>query len=230
MLVVLASAHDEVAQAMVAAWAPWRAVLCAPADLCLPGWSLSVSAPEGANALLAGRVTPAAEITGVLTRLLHIPPAELKHIATSERSYVATEMTAFLTAFLTGLRCVTLNRPSASALSGPGWRKEQWIRVAAKAGIPVAPVQRMVRPGAAAASAPSIAAEVTVVGGKAFGAPDQHLADWARELAASAGAGLLGVQFERQGRGYAFADVNPWPALAFPRAFDAVRELLMSRQ
>ena len=230
MLVVLASAHDEVAQAIVAAWAPWRAVLCVPADLSAPGWSHRVSAPEHATAVLGGRVTPVEQITGVLTRLQHVPPAELTHIAASERPYVAAEMTAFLTAFLTGLRCVMLNRPAASALSGPGWRREQWVRAAVKAGIPVAPVQRTVRPGAAVASAPAIAAEVTVVGSGVFGAPDQSVADWARQLAATAGAGLLGVQFERQGRGYAFANVNPWPVLTFPRALDAVREHLMSQQ
>jgi hypothetical protein len=87
-----------------------------------------------------------------------------------------------------------------------------------------------VRPGAAVASAPAIAADVTVVGSGVFGAPDPSVADWARELAATADAALLGVQFERQGRGYAFANVNPWPVLTFPRAFDAVREHLMSRQ
>jgi hypothetical protein len=87
-----------------------------------------------------------------------------------------------------------------------------------------------VRPGATAASAPSIAAEVTVVGSQVFGAPNQDLADWARELAATAGAGLLGVQFERQGLGYAFVNVNLWPVLTFPRTLDAVREHLMSRQ
>jgi hypothetical protein len=30
--------------------------------------------------------------------------------------------------------------------------------------------------------------------------------------------------------GDAFANVNPWPVLTFPRAFDAVREHLMSQQ
>ena len=230
MLVVLASAHDQVAQAIVAAWAPWRAVLCAPADLSTPGWSHNVSAPQYATAVLGGRVVPAEQITGVLTRMWHVPPAELNHIAASERPYVAAEMTAFLTAFLTGLSCAVLNRPAASALSGPGWRREQWVRAAVKAGIPVAPVHRTVRPGAAVASAPAIAAEVTVVGSGVFGAPDQSVADWARQLAATAGAGLLGLQFERQGRGYAFANVNPWPVLTFPRAFDVVREHLMSQQ
>jgi hypothetical protein len=87
-----------------------------------------------------------------------------------------------------------------------------------------------VRPGTAAASAPGIAAEVTVVGGHVFGAPDQKLADWAAELAATADVGLVGVQFERQGRDYAFANVNPWPILTFPRVLDAVREHLMARQ
>jgi hypothetical protein len=182
-----------------------------------------------AMTVLGGCVTPATAITGVLTRLWHVPPGELTHIAVSDRAYVASEMTAFLTAFLSDLPCAVLNRPSASGLSGPGWRREQWVRAAARVGIPVAPVQRIARHGEPAATAPAIASEVTVVGELAFGADDPDLVRWSRELAATAGVDLLGAQFTRHGRGYAFAGVNPWPILSYPGAFDAVRELLMKR-
>jgi hypothetical protein len=182
-----------------------------------------------AMAVLGGCVAPATTITGVLTRLWHVPPGELTQIAVPDRAYVATEMTAFLTAFLTDLPCAVLNRPGASALSGPGWRREQWVRAAARMRIPVAPVQRTARRGEPVATAPAITVEVTVVGELAFGADDPNLVRWSRELAATAGVDLLGAQFARHGRSYAFAGVNPWPNLSFPEAFDAVRQLLMKR-
>ncbi|HVC60557.1 MAG TPA: hypothetical protein VND19_09390 [Acetobacteraceae bacterium] len=227
MLVVLASAFDEVAAAVVAAWAPWQAALCVPADLSVPGWRLRVGAPRETVAVVGGRVTPVATITGVLTRLWHVQPEELTHIAAPDRAYVAAEMTAFLTAFLCDLRCPVLNRPSAALLSGPGWRPEQWIRAAIRAGIPVRPARRIVRPDAAAEHPAEVAAELTVIGGRVFGTADPVLRGWAKTLAAAAGTGLLGVRFARHGAGYVVAGVNPWPVIMFPGGLDAVRDALL---
>ena len=227
MFVVLASAHDEMARAMCVAWAPWGCVLCVPADLSQPGWSHQVGQPATSTAVLGGRVTPASEISGVLTRLWHVPPEELRHIASADRGYVAAEMTAFLIAFLTDLRCVVLNRPAASALSGPGWRREQWVRAAMQAGIPAASVHKSAGQGGSSTVLPPVGAEVTVVGELVFGTTDANLMTWSRQLAAIAGVELLGVQFARRGGEYVFAGVSGLPALTFPGALDAVRELLV---
>jgi hypothetical protein len=229
VLVVFASTHDDMAQTIVRAWALSGAVLCVPADLSRPGWTHRVGAPEAARAVLGGRVMPAAEITGVLTRLWHVPSAELTHIARSDRPYVAAEMTAFLTAFLMDLPGVVLNKPTASALSGQGWRREQWVRAAARAGIPVFPAQRIARVDEPGATAPTIAAEVTVVGEQVFGTADPDLTHWALQLASLANVGLLGIRFARHGHGFAFTDVNPWPILTFPGVLDAVRQYLIER-
>ncbi len=62
-------------------------------------------------------------------------------------AYVSAEMTAFLLSWLSGLDCPILNRPTPNCLSGPGWRQEQWIHLAARLGIPVDPVQRYAKLG-----------------------------------------------------------------------------------
>ena len=225
MLVVLASAHDAAAQAIVAAWAPWGAALCTPADLSLPGWRHGIGAPEAA--VIAGHVLPAQAITGMLTRLAAVQPEELTHIASTDRSYVAAEMTAFLTAFITALPGKVVNRPSAGSLCGPAWHPEQWIRTAAEAGIPVCTRQRSIRPGAPAEPRVEVAAEITVIGDRVLGAADARLADWARSLARAAGVELLGLGFARQARGYALASVDPLPRLDTPERLAAARDALL---
>jgi hypothetical protein len=228
MLVVLASTHDHTAREIVKSWGFSRAALCVPADLSQPGWCHRVGAPEASRAVVGGRVVPAAAISGVLTRLWHVPAQELAHIALSDRPYVATEMTAFLTAFLSDLPGTVLNKPAASTLSGPGWRREQWVRAASRAGIPVGPGRRVVDARAAGTAAPPVAAEVTVVGTQVFGTADPDLIDWSLRLAGLATVGLLGIRFIRQGHGFAFSEVNPWPTVTFPGVMEALRNSLAS--
>jgi hypothetical protein len=220
MLVVLASARDATAQAIVAVWAPWGAALCTPADLSTRGWRHRVGAPEEAAAVIAGQIVPVARITGVLNRLPAVQPEELAYIAASDRDYVAAEMTAFLTAFVSALPCKVLDRPSAGALFSSTWRPEQWIRAAARAGVPVRPCQRSVRPDAPV--------ELAVIGDRVFGATEARLADWARSLARAGGVSLLGLGFARQASGYALATVNPSPSLDTPDKLNAAREILLA--
>jgi hypothetical protein len=227
MLIVLASAHDAPARAIAEAWAPWGGALCTPADLSIPGWRFRVGAPAESAAVVSGRVVPVAAIAGVLTRLSAISPEDLPHIAASDRDYVAAEMTAFLIAFLSALPCKALNRPSAGALSGPAWRPEQWIRLAARAGIPVVARHRRVGRDMAPAVEPETATEAMLIGDRVFGAQAPLLADWARALAREAGVDLLRLGFARQGGGYALAGVNPWPDLASPQASEAARDFLL---
>ena len=228
MLVVLGSAHDATAQAIVSAWAPWGVALCTPNDLSIPGWRHRVGAPESGAAVIAGQVLPAAAITGVLTRLPAVQPEMLAHIATADRDYVASEMTAFLIAFVSALPCRVLNRPSAGSLSGPAWRPEQWIQAAARLGIPVLPRQRRVRPNAPAEPEVNVAVELTVIGDRVFGGREATLAGWARSLAKAAGVGLLGLGFTRQVNGFALATVNPSPDLIDSDRLDAAREFLLA--
>ena len=228
MLVVLASAHDAIARAIVAAWAPWSAALCTPADLSTPGWRYRVGAPEEGAGVIGGQIVPVASIDGVLTRLAAVQPDELTHIAVADRDYVAAEMTSFLTAFLSALPCRVLNRPTAGALFGPAWRPEQWIRAAAAAGIPVLPRQRSVRPDAPTEPRAKVAVELTVIGDRVFGAAEGALAGWAQSLAKAGGVGLLSIGFVQQANGFAFATVDPSPSLDSPDMLAATREFLLA--
>ena len=231
MLVVFSSAHDAAARAIAAAWAPWGAAVCTPADLSTRGWRHYVGAPQAGVAVIDGQLLPATAITGVMTRFPAVQPEMLAHIAAIERNYVAAEMTAFLIAFISALPCKMLNRPTAGGLCGPAWRPEQWIRAATRAGIPVRPRRRNVRLNAAAESEADVAVELTVIGDRVFGAAEAPLlADWARSLAQAAGVGLLGLGFTQQATGFALACVHPSPDLDTPERLDAAREFLLSKR
>jgi len=101
------------------------------------GWRQSLGGVDGDAAVVEGKRVPQKEITGVLTRLPCVFEQELVDITPDDRRYVAAEMTAFLLFWLSRLKCPVLNRPTPTCLSGPYWRREKWIHVAARVGIPV---------------------------------------------------------------------------------------------
>jgi hypothetical protein len=233
MLIVLSSSRDVAARSIVAAWAPWNAALCTPDDLATPGWCHRVGMPQEAVAVVAGRVVPASAIRGVLTRLWSVQPNDLPHIAAEDRAYVAAEATAFLMSFLAALPCRVLNRPTAGSLCGPAWQPEQWIRTAARAGIPVRACRRTVRPGAwpdrleEPATARLLAIDGRVFADPALDSAGDAPATWARRLARAASAQLLGLGFVRRNGGFALAMVDTMPRLELPEHLDAARDYLL---
>jgi hypothetical protein len=233
MLIVLASPRDPAARTIVAAWAPWGAALCTPADLSTPGWRHLVGVPQEATAVVGGQIVPAGAIRGVLTRLWAVQPDDLPHIVAEDRAYVAAEATAFLIAFLAALPCRVLNRPTAGSLCGPAWQPEQWIRTAARAGIPVLACRRTVRPGAwPDRPEEPVATRLLAIDGRVFvdpalGAAGDEPAAWARTLARAASAQLLGLGFVRRGGGFALATVHTMPGLELPAHLDAARDYLL---
>src|SRR5262245_31751193 len=130
MLVVIASRFDRSAAQLAARWTTAGALLLTCADLSLAGWRWTLGESQTAVLVASGRRVPTSALTGVLTRLPAIFPQELLHIVPEERDYVAAEMTAFLRAWLADLACPILNRPTATCLSGPGWRSEYWTATA----------------------------------------------------------------------------------------------------
>ena len=134
-----------------------------------------------------------------------------------------------MSAFLWALPCPVLNRPSASALTGPAWRREQWIRAAAGLGVPVCSVRRRID-----ADAPVMTPErdqlleVVVIDDRAFGHADERLRSWARALARTAEVAHLSARFVRQGRNYAFFGADVVPRLDSAETLDAARRYLLS--
>jgi hypothetical protein len=196
VIVILARQGDESARSLAARWSAHGALLLSAPDLSIPGWQYNPLAAEANAAVISRRAIGASEITGVLTRLSWIFGHELIQVAPNDRAYAASEMNAFLLAWLDGLACPLLNRPTATCLSGPCWRKERWVHFAARLGIPVCPVRREARPSDALPEEPrSPSKSVTVVGDRCFGETEKAIADCARRLASAAGLDLLGVHF-----------------------------------
>lgn len=222
MLLVVASPWDEAARALVDRWEPHGAGLLSVSDLSRAGWRHYPGDPGRSRAVVDGKVVATSDISGVLTRLPAITEQEIPHIVPEDRSYAATEMTAFLTFWLSTLKCPVLNRPSASSLCGPSWRSEQWTLRASRLGLPVAPRHRHTPPFGAGTPTPGDgssssladadvgAVQVTVVGDRCVGAADEDLARQARLLAAAAGVDLLAVLFSVPESGSRFVDAHLW--------------------
>lgn len=202
MLVVVASPRDDAAKALVSRWADQDAALLTPRDLSLAGWRFDPSAPARGGAVVDGRRVPVREIHGVLTRLPSIFPEDLAHIVAADREYVAEEMSAFLLAWLTSLRCPVVNPPVPPSLGGPNWRQIQWRHAAIGAGL------RVAEPSA---ESPEMDVQTAVVAaGKCVGAVGP-LAGQLVHLAASAGVGLVSFRISVSSGVPTFIDADLWP-------------------
>jgi hypothetical protein len=207
---VVAGRHDASAAALAARWGEGRAALAGPADLSRPGWRHYAGEPSPAIAVAGGRALAATDLEAVVVRLGAVSADELDGIRPEDRDYAAQEMTAFLLAWLDGLRCPVLNRPTPGCLNGPAWRPRQWALAAAAAGLPVARPQR---PGG---PAPRDGVVVTVVGDRCLGTVHPRTAERVRRLAAAAGVALLEVRLDGGGPHAAFLGAHAWPDLAAP--------------
>jgi hypothetical protein len=206
MILIIASAGDRAAGDLAANWREADARLVRPADLSEPGWRHFVGSARGGGAIaLGGEVIPEEQITGVLTRLLWIDPAELGNVVAVDKEYAASEMSAFLLSWLSALECPVVNRPMPGCLAGPPWRAAQWIAAATLAGVRTVPLGEMMRSAAHA--------RVTVVGGQCFGAVAAELRAGSRQLGDLAGVDLLEVAFDRDAADAAFLGANTFPPL-----------------
>jgi hypothetical protein len=225
MIVVLASRHDAIARGLVDRWNDGRrseraAALLSCEDLTATGWRWDASSPSSSVAVVGGRRIPCRAIQGVLMRRPCVLQEELTGIQASDRAYVAAEINAFLLAWLYSLSCPMLNRPTATCLSGPNWRPEQWVSAAAALGIPVKERRRSVPfTPAGEEPDPEEIARLVVVGRHVLGDAVAGCAADARKLAAAAGVDLMEVRFA--GREMRWASC--WPDLCDPALAQAVQ-------
>ena len=228
MLLILAGRHDEVARSLAARWAADDAALLTPRGLSVSGWRHHLGSPSDSAAVVDGRPVPVEELTGVLTRLWCVGVHDLPHIVPPDREYVSIEMSAFLTSWLSSLKCPVLNRPTATCLVGPNWQPEEWTHRAARLGIPVRPAQR--RSALGVETPPRPPAEervaVTVAGNRCLGATDATLRHHAQRLAAHAGVGLLDAFFDGDDARASFVGASLWPDVGSPDIADAILEYL----
>jgi len=231
VLVVLASRSDAAARALCERAPAGTAQLLSWRDLSTTGWRYYSDPDDGGDAaVIGGRPITNAEIDAVVTRCPAVPPHELGHIVPADRTYVAAEMTAFLVAWLTRLRCPVLNRPRDGCLCGPRWPPERWTMLATSLGLRAVPVARRAVPGLApgttrpAAPAGFELRTVTVVGPHAHVSDDtpETLADAAVTLARGAEVILLKTEFAVRGSEYWFVGAGLDVDLAAPPVADAL--------
>ena len=230
MIVVIASRYDEIARALVARWEAYDARLLTCEDLSVCGWRYYPSDSRLSTAVIGGQEVAQEKIRGVLTRLPSVYVEELFHIVPADRAYVAVEMTSFLVSWLSRLQCPVLNRPTPTCLSGPYWRQERWVCIAAQIGIPVRSVQRRivrVSGNLPEEEEPKPSpVTVTIVGNRCFGAVDEALHIQARRIADAANVDLLAVQFSGPKAGSFFVGANLWPDVTADDVADAVLDYL----
>ena len=255
MLIVLSHNHDASAVQFIADWPGGGAALLTAADLSVAGWRHTwaddVELPSDlgeAAAVVAGQRVLTRDITGVLTRWPRFLEQELGAITRDDRAFVAAEMTAFMTAWLSQLRCPVLNRPSPLSLCGPAWRREEWTHLACTLRIPAAPITRTVSLGSPVAPPPQRGAAVIVVakpatiaaaprgsrrsaqwddgadGFSSIGEAHPRLHGYARTLAAAAGVGLLEVSFSTAESDALFLSASLWPPIHEPPVSHALHD------
>lgn len=227
---ILAHAGDPVALALAGCRATGPALLLTPADLATPGWCYRPGAVADSVAVAGGRRFRGREIGGVLVRMVCVAERDLPQIAPDDRAYVAAEMQAMLVAWLDKLPCPVLNRPTPLCLSGPFWRHEQWVHLAASLGLPIHPTSRAAGGPAAPLPPPARGATtITIVGDAAIGGGEATLIDRAHALATAAGVDLLAVAFDAAESGRRFLGASPWPDVTAPAVAEAVDRYLDGR-
>ena len=171
MIIIVANCWDETPRSVASRWALNDVGVLSARDLSMAGWSQRLRATGVAAAVIVRKLAYQNEISGVLTLLHCVFVAELTVIVPRDRSYVAAEMTSFLLFWLSRLTCPVLNRPTPTCLSGPYWRREKWLQVAAQAGIPVQPLCRHATraTGCTEKERLKFATTLTVVGDRVFG-------------------------------------------------------------
>jgi hypothetical protein len=162
------------------------------------------------------------QLRGVVNRLYTVPIPHWRSAEQRDRDYVQQELIALFLSWLHALPCPVVNRPTPQGLSGQ-WRAEsEWVLLAHKAGLPVAPYRqgahdridemkgekRLVPWG-------TLVQTVIVVGDTVAGADiPQPLAAACRSLAQLAGTELLGIDFIAGDAGsLTFAGASPMPYL-----------------
>lgn len=222
-LVVVAGELDEEARALPARLPHLDVRLLTPADLSCAGWEFRPGGIEGV-AVVGGRLLASEELDAVLVRLPWVREEEMVRIDAADRAYAAAEMSAFLLAWLSSLRCPVVNRPSTTCLCGPLWRPQRWTIAAAAVGLPVEAVKWVADAGAGGEPpAPGESAVIaTVVGERCLGAEDAGLVARLCTLARLAGAEVLTVGLSDATANARFVTASPWPDLSDGAILDAV--------
>lgn len=159
---------------------------------------------------------------GVLNRLYTVPVPHWRSKEKADRDYVQQELVALFLSWLHALPCPVINRPTPQGLSGQ-WRCEsEWVWLACRAGLAVAPYRQSsqdrideMKGERRLIPADAVVQTVIVAGDAAAGAAAPlPVVAACRRLAEIAGTELLGVDFIAGAAGpWTFAGASPMPFL-----------------
>jgi hypothetical protein len=188
-----------------------------------------------------GRSFDDGALRGVLNRLYSVPTWHWRAAAQVDQEYVQQELIAFFLSWLNALPCPVLNRPTPQGLCGR-WRSEpEWVCLAQRSGLPVAPYRassfdridemrgekRLLAPGAQTRTIIVVDGTVTTTS-----APDD-VKEACMRFAKEAGTELLGLDFVEGAAGpWTFVGANPMPDLRWggPALIDALVDALAMRE
>lgn len=188
--------------------------IISPQQLSQAGWLYRHKNDVTANYVNGSETTPADEIDGVIVRLAAVSPDDLPHIVEADRSYLATEMTAFLLAWLSSLKCPMLNRPTPCCLSGPYLHQAQLIYLVARLGIPVSPCKTIIKPGFESGQQDTNAtSRVVIVGEHHLGQVHPRLLSYAKTIARALDVEFVAVDFNGQDEDAEFTGISLWPEI-----------------
>lgn len=228
MLLVVASAIDSDAAALLPHFRRLEPLLLTPADLSLPGWRVLTERPCEGSFVAIGRQRDIREIEGVLTLLPAVFSQELLAIEASARVYAAQEMTAFLRYFLKSLHCPVLNAPTDGSLCGPLWRPERWLQVAASCGLLTDVWHRQTK-NLVVDQNYKECIQVTLIGEHAIGDADADLQRKTKALARAASVGMLSARYRQTAAGPVFCAAEACPHLSGEGSARLVEEYMVAR-
>lgn len=179
--------------------------------VCAPHWEHRLAADGTTRTIVRladGRTIDSAAVSGVLNRVAAVPDTHLAGASAADREYARQEWWALLLGWLASLQGV-INRPAPFALAGPAYPEAHWRWLAAAAGLHPHPdfVDGRLAPDPGRLRA-------IVLDDRTFGPPlPRAVARGAVDLARSAGARLLGVDFADDREGLRFARATALPDL-----------------
>jgi hypothetical protein len=154
------------------------------------------------------------DIRGLLNRLSAVPTGHIVFSAESERRYASEEINALVLSWLACIGPAAVNRPSPRGIGG-AWRSPaEWSVLAARAGLPTAPL-RLSSHGVNAARAIAATRSLIVLGDRVFGGElPPNIAHACTRLARLADADLLGIELHvDRGQRLLFGGASPLPDL-----------------
>jgi hypothetical protein len=165
-----------------------------PSTLCDPGFERSELTVSGARIRVG-------ELKGVVNLVPAMPPELLTFYAEEEREYQAGELHAWLSFFLSSLRCRVVNRPTPVSLTGPALTALSWTWIARAAGVAAVPLTADSRDVRAALREPTPDGnDVVCVGGRVVSPTGSPSDASALRLAESAGVVYLRAWFDHDSR------------------------------